>query len=141
MSDDFSFGDDELDASAFMAGLDDLKQQQQVPKPAPVPAPASHPVFRPPSRPALVPNTSRFKFPAAEVIATFDDSFDLESTNCEEFDQRDGTHTPRIHNPVRQIGYTMYGRTDRLLMQRVVTWQSTSRQTLQHRRGFPLARP
>jgi ATP-dependent DNA helicase MPH1 len=101
MSDDYFFGDDDLDTSAFMAGLDafeaahNIQQQEQVTKPAPAPAPAPRPVFRPPSRPAPVPSTSRLKPPAAEVIAIsdddeykFDDSFDLENANWEEFDQR-----------------------------------------------------
>ena len=124
MSDDYFFGDDDLDASAFIAGLDafeaahNLKQQQQVPKPAPVPAPAPHPVFCPPSCPTPVPSTSHPKSPATEVIVISDDDEykfdDLESANWEEFDQRDGTHTPRIHNPVHRIGYTMYGRAGRL---------------------------
>jgi len=107
MSDDYFFDDEDLDNSAFIAGLDAFEaahslQHQQATKSAPAPAPApapvaSRPVFRPPSRPAPVPapSTSRPKPPPAEVIDItdddeykFDDSFDLENTNWEEFDQR-----------------------------------------------------
>ena len=104
MSDDYFFGDEDLDDSAFLEGLDafeaahSLQQQHQVTKSAPAPAPvASRPAFRPPSRPAPVPapSTSRPKPPPAEVINIsdddeykFDDSLDLENTNWEEFDQR-----------------------------------------------------
>jgi hypothetical protein len=100
MSDDYFFGDEDLDNSAFIAGLDafeaaqNLQRQRQVAKPAPAPTPvASRPVFCPPPHPA--PSTSRPKPPPAEVINIsddeeykFDDSFDLENTNWEEFDQR-----------------------------------------------------
>jgi len=104
MSDDYFFGDEDLDNSAFIESLDafeathNLQQQQQVTKSAPAPAPvASRPVFRPPSRPAPapVPSTSRTKPPQAQVIDIsdddeykFGDSFDLENANWEEFDER-----------------------------------------------------
>ena len=102
MSDDYFFGDEDLDNSAFIAGLDafeathNLQQRLPVTKSAPAPAPATRPVFRPPSRPAPVPapSTSRPKPAATEVINIsddeykFDDSFDLENANWEEFDQR-----------------------------------------------------
>jgi hypothetical protein len=102
MSDDYFFGDEDLDNSAFIAGLDafeathNLQRQRQVAKPAPAPTPvASRPVFRPPSVPHPAPSTSRPKPPPAEVINIsddeeykFDDSFDLENANWEEFDQR-----------------------------------------------------
>ena len=104
MSDDYFFDDEDFDNSAFIAGLDafeathSLQQQQQITRSAPAPAPvASHSVPRPPSRsvPVPAPSTSRPKPPPAEVIDIsdddeykFDDSFDLESTNWEEFDQR-----------------------------------------------------
>ena len=104
MSDDYFFGDEDLDNSAFVAGLDafevahNLQQQQQVAKSAPASAPVtSRPVFRPPSRlaPAPGPSTLRPKSPPAEVINIsdddeykFGDSLDLENANWEEFDQR-----------------------------------------------------
>ena len=102
MSDDYFFGDEDLDNSAFIAGLDAFEAahnlQQQATKSAPAPAPVvSRAVFRPPPRPAPVPapSTSRPKPPPAEVINIsdddeykFDDSLDLENTNWEEFDQR-----------------------------------------------------
>lgn len=106
MSDDYFFGDEDLDNSAIIAGLDafeaehNLQQQPQatLSVPAPVPAPvAARPVFRPPSRPAPVPvpSTSLSKSSSAEVITIsdddeykFDDSVDLANANWEEFDQR-----------------------------------------------------
>ena len=104
MSDDYFFDDDDLDNSAFIAGLDAFEathnlqqQQQQVAKSAPAPAPAPGPVFRPPSRFAPVPaaNIPRPKPPVVEVIDVsdedeykFDDSSDLRNANWEEFDQR-----------------------------------------------------
>ena len=101
MSDDYFFGDEDFGSPAFIAGLDAFEAahnlQQQATTSAPAPALASHLVFRPPSRPAPVTgsSTSRFKSPAAEVINIsdddeykFGDSFDLENTNWEEFDQR-----------------------------------------------------
>lgn len=104
MSDDYFFGDEDLDNSAFIAGLDafeaahNLQQQQQATNPPATPASAApRPIFRPPSRPAPAPapNTSRPESPPAEVINIsdddeykFDDSLDLENANWEEFDQR-----------------------------------------------------
>ena len=104
MSDDYFFGDEDFDNSAFIAGLDafeavhNLQQPQQATDSAPTPAPVSPlPVFKPPPRPVPVPapSTSRHKSPSPEVINIsdddefkFDDSLDLENANWEEFDQR-----------------------------------------------------
>ena len=86
MSDDYFFGDDDFDNSAFVASLDafeaehNLQQQQPVTKSAPVPAPvASRPVFRPPPEVISISDDDEYKF---------DDSFDLGNANWEEFDQR-----------------------------------------------------
>jgi len=103
MSDDYFFGDDDFDNSAFIASLDafeaehNLQQRPQVTKSVPAPAPvASRPIFRPPPHPALAPapSTSRPKRPSEVINISdddeykFDDSFDLENTNWEEFDQQ-----------------------------------------------------
>lgn len=103
MSDDYFFGDEDLENSAFIAGLDafeathSLQRQQQPTDSAPAPAPPTpRHAFRPPPRPvpAPAPSTSRPKSPSAEVITIsdgdeykFDDSFDLEDANWDEFDQ------------------------------------------------------
>ena len=104
MSDDYFFGDEDFNDSAFIAGLDafeatqNFQPQQQATKPSPSPAlVAARPAFQSPSRPAPVPvaSTSRSKPPPAEVINIsddeefkFDDSFDLENADWEGFDQR-----------------------------------------------------
>lgn len=105
MSDDYFFGDEDFDDSAFIAGLDafeathNLQTRQQITKPGPSPVLlAARPAFRSPPRPAPAPvaSTSRPKPPPAEVINIsdddeefkFDDSFDLENADWEGFDQR-----------------------------------------------------
>jgi len=136
MSDDYFFGDEDFDNSAFIAGLDAFEaahnvQQQQVPRATPMSAPVvSRPIFRP-SRPepAPAPSTSRPKPPPVDVINIsdddeykFDDSVDLESANWEEFDQRVETQSLQPQNrtaPIpgpstttapRQFGRTLSGK-------------------------------
>lgn len=116
MSDDYFFGEEDFDDSAFIAGLDafeathNLQPRQQVTKPGPSPVPvAARPVFRPPSRPAPVPvaSTSRPKPPPTEVIDIsddefkFDDSFDLENADWEGFDQR---AEAQVQQPEKRTG-------------------------------------
>lgn len=102
MSDDYFFGDEDFDNSAFIAGLEAFEAthnlRHEIADSAPAPAPvALCPVFRPPSPPvtAPAPSPSRIKSPLAEVITIsdddeykFNDPLDLQDANWEEFDQR-----------------------------------------------------
>lgn len=104
MSDDYFFGDEDLDNSAIIAGLEAFEathglRHEQETAPAPDPVAPSRTLFHSPPRraPALAPRAPRPKSPSAEVITIsdedddefkFGDSFDLEKTNWEEFDQR-----------------------------------------------------
>ena len=104
MSDDYFFSDEAFDNSAFIAGLDafeathNLQHRQRTTDSVPTPSAPSAPPndFRPPPCPvpAPAPSTLHPKSPSAEVITIsdgdeykFDDSFDLENTNWDEFDQ------------------------------------------------------
>ena len=135
MSDEYFFGDEDFDNSAFIAGLDafeaahNLQPRHPTPDPPLAPAPvASRPAPRPPSRPAPAParTTTRLKSPLAEVITIsdddeykFDDSFDLKDANWEEFDQRvevQGQQSPKATaltsgpSNVRQFSRTSSGK-------------------------------